>query len=120
MALGNLDAQRDWGFAGDYVEAMWLILQHSEPDDFVVATGQSHSVREFLELTFERLELDWRKHVEFDPRLMRPAEVDMLQGDSTKARTMLGWRPRVDFKGLVAMMVDADLELARRDLKAQS
>ncbi len=120
LALGNLDAQRDWGFAGDYVEAMWLILQHSEPDDFVVATGESHSVREFLELTFERLELDWRKHVEFDPRLMRPAEVDMLQGDATKARTVLGWRPRVGFKQLVAMMVDADLELARRELKAQS
>jgi GDPmannose 4,6-dehydratase len=120
LALGNLDAKRDWGFAGDYVEAMWLILQHSEPDDFVIATGESHSVQEFLELTFDRLGLDWRKHVEFDPRLMRPAEVDFLQGDAAKARKLLGWRPRVGFKELVAMMVDADLEIARRELKAQS
>ncbi len=120
LALGNLEAVRDWGFAGDYVEAMWLILQHSEPDDFVVATGESHSVREFLELTFEQLQLDWRKHVEFDQRLMRPAEVDLLQGDSTRARTVLGWRPKVNFEGLVAMMVQADLELARRELKAES
>ena len=120
LALGNLEAQRDWGFAGDYVEAMWLILQHSEPEDFVIATGQSHSVSEFLELAFERLDLDWRKHVEFDARLMRPAEVDVLQGDATRARTVLGWRPKVGFKDLVAMMVDADLEIARRELKAQS
>jgi GDPmannose 4,6-dehydratase len=120
LALGNLDAQRDWGFAGDYVEAMWLILQHSEPDDFVIATGESHSVREFLELTFDLLELDWRKHVDFDPRLMRPAEVDVLQGDSSRARAALGWRPKVGFKELIAMMVDADLEIARRELKAQS
>ncbi len=120
LALGNLDAKRDWGFAGDYVEAMWLILQHPEPDDFVIATGESHSVQEFLELAFQRLGLDWRKHVEFDPRLMRPAEVDILQGDATKARTLLAWRPKVGFKELVAMMVDADLELAHRELKAQS
>src|SRR5215469_210133 len=120
LALGNLDAVRDWGFAGDYVEAMWLILQHSEPEDFVIATGESHSVREFLELTFQLLELDFREHVEFDPRLMRPAEVDLLQGDSSRARNALGWRPKVGFKELVAMMVDADLELARRELKAES
>ncbi len=120
LALGNLDAKRDWGFAGDYVEAMWLILQHHEPEDFVIATGESHSVREFLELTFDRLQIDWRKHVEFDPRLMRPAEVDVLQGDATKARTALKWRPKVGFEELVAMMVDSDLELARRELKAGS
>ena len=99
---------------------MWLILQQPQPDDFVVATGESHSVREFLELTFEILELDWSEHVEFDPRLMRPAEVDRLQGDATKARAVLGWRPKVGFKELVAMMVEADLELARRELKAES
>ena len=120
LALGNLDAQRDWGFAGDYVEAMWLMLQQPQADDFVVATGESHSVQEFLELTFDRLELDWSKHVEFDPRLMRPAEVDVLQGDAAKARRVLGWRPKVGFKELVAMMVDADLELARRELKAET
>ncbi len=120
LALGNLDAERDWGFAGDYVEAMWLILQHSEPDDFVVATGERHSVREFLELVFDKLELDWRKYVEFDQRLMRPAEVDVLQGDSSRARTILGWRPKVGFRQLVEMMVESDLELARRELKAES
>jgi GDPmannose 4,6-dehydratase len=120
LALGNLEARRDWGFAGDYVEAMWLILQHHEPDDFIVATGESHQVQEFLELTFDRLGLDWRKHVEFDPRLMRPAEVDLLQGDAAKARRVLGWRPKVGFEKLIAMMVDADLELARRELKVES
>jgi GDPmannose 4,6-dehydratase len=120
LALGNLDAERDWGFAGDYVEAMWLILQHSEPDDFVVATGERHSVREFLELVFDKLDLDWRKYVEFDQRLMRPAEVDVLQGDSSRARTILGWRPKVGFRQLVEMMVESDLELARRELKAES
>jgi GDPmannose 4,6-dehydratase len=120
LALGNLEAQRDWGFAGDYVEAMWLILQHHEPGDFVIATGQSHSVQEFLELAFDRVRLDWRKHVEFDPRLMRPAEVDILRGDASRAHTVLGWRPKVNFEQLVAMMVDADLEIARRELKAES
>jgi GDPmannose 4,6-dehydratase len=120
IALGNLDAKRDWGFAGDYVEAMWLILQQPEADDFVISTGQTHSVQEFLEAAFERLELDWRKHIEFDPRLVRPAEVDILQGDASKARAQLNWRPKVAFKELVAMMVDADLELARRELKAES
>jgi GDPmannose 4,6-dehydratase len=120
LALGNLEAKRDWGFAGDYVEAMWLILQQPEADDFVIATGETHSVQEFLETVFERLELNWRKHVEFDPRLMRPAEVDILQGDASKARATLNWRPKVGFKELVTMMVDADLELARRELKAES
>ncbi len=120
ISLGNLEAKRDWGFAGDYVEAMWLILQQPEADDFVIATGETHSVQEFLEAAFERLELDWRKHVEFDPRLMRPAEVDILQGDASKARAKLNWRHKVGFKELVAMMVDADLELARRELKAES
>ena len=120
LALGNLEAMRDWGFAGDYVEAMWMILQQPEPDDFVIATGETHSVREFMELAFEKLELDWRKHVEFDQRLVRPAEVDILQGDASKARQVLGWQPKVTFKELVGIMIDADLELARRELKAGS
>jgi GDPmannose 4,6-dehydratase len=120
LALGNLEARRDWGFAGDYVEAMWLILQQPAPDDFVIATGETHSVEEFLETAFQRVNLDWREHVEFDPRLTRPAEVDVLQGDASKARRMLNWQPKVGFKELVAMMVDADLELAKRELKAKS
>jgi GDPmannose 4,6-dehydratase len=120
LALGNLEARRDWGFAGDYVEAMWLILQQPAPDDFVIATGETHSVQEFLETAFQRVNLDWREHVEFDPRLTRPAEVDVLQGDASKARRMLNWQPKVGFRELVAMMVDADLELARRELKAKS
>jgi GDPmannose 4,6-dehydratase len=120
LALGNLEAERDWGFAGDYVEAMWRILQQPEPDDFVVATGESHSVRQFLELTFEILELDWNKHVEFDARLMRPAEVDLLRGDAGRARRVLGWSPTVNFRELVTMMVEADLELARRELKVKA
>jgi len=120
LALGNLEARRDWGFAGDYVEAMWLILQQPSADDFVIATGETHSVQEFVEAVFEKLELDWRKYVEFDARQTRPAEVDILQGDASKARAVLGWRPKVGFRELVAMMVDADLELARRELKAES
>jgi GDPmannose 4,6-dehydratase len=119
LALGNLEAMRDWGFAGDYVEAMWMILQHPQADDFVIATGQTHSVREFMELAFEKLELDWRDHVEFDQRLVRPAEVDILQGDAGKARKALGWQPKVSFKELVGIMIDADMELARRELKAE-
>ena len=118
LSLGNLDGRRDWGFAGDYVEAMWLIMQQEKPDDFVIATGESHSVREFLELTFERLKLDWRKHLEIDPRFLRPSEVDVLCGDASKARRVLGWKPKVDFKQLVALMVDADLELAQRELRS--
>jgi GDPmannose 4,6-dehydratase len=119
VALGNLEAIRDWGFAGDYVEAMWMILQHPQADDFVIATGETHSVREFMEVAFEKLELDWREHVEFDQRLVRPAEVDILQGDASKARQALGWQPKVSFKELVGIMIDADMELARRELKVE-
>ncbi|MBE3603926.1 GDP-mannose 4,6-dehydratase [bacterium] len=118
LTLGNLDARRDWGFAGDYVEAMWLMLQQERPDDFVVATGETHSVREFLELTFARLGLDPARHVEFDPRFMRPAEVDILIGDSSKAKRILGWEPKIRFRQLVEMMVDADLELAEREKRS--
>jgi GDPmannose 4,6-dehydratase len=109
LALGNLDAHRDWGFAGDYVRAMWLMLQQDQADDYVIATGQSHSVRDLVELAFERVNLDWQKYVRIDPALIRPAEVDLLVGDSSKARAQLGWRPDVDFKELIHMMVDADL-----------
>jgi GDPmannose 4,6-dehydratase len=115
LALGNLDARRDWGFAGDYVEAMWLMMQQDAPDDYVIATGETHSVRDFLEAAFDRVGLDWQKCVETDPRYLRPSEVDALVGDATKARRVLGWAPRVSFDELVAMMVDADMELARRE-----
>jgi len=111
LRLGNLEAQRDWGFAGDYVKAMWLMLQQDEPGDFVVSTNETHSVREFCELAFERVGLDWEKHVVIDEAFFRPAEVDLLVGDSAKARTVLGWEPEVDFEGLVHMMVDADVAL---------
>jgi GDPmannose 4,6-dehydratase len=110
LSIGNLDAHRDWGFAGDYVRAMWLMLQQDQPDDYVIATGVSHSVRELVEIAFSRAGLDWRRYVRQDPSLLRPAEVDHLLGDATKAREKLGWAPSVDFKGLVEMMVDADLE----------
>jgi GDPmannose 4,6-dehydratase len=119
LNLGNLEARRDWGFAGDYVKAMWLMLQQERADDFVVATGQTHSVKEFVELAFDRLKLDWRKYVGFDPRLTRPSEVDVLCGDAAKARRVLGWEPSVSFEELVAMMVDADLELAQRECRAK-
>ena len=109
--LGNLDAKRDWGFAGDYVEGMWLMMQQDKPDDYVLATGETHSVREFVEKAFEHAGLDWKKHVEIDPRYFRPAEVDLLLGDATKAHQHLGWKPRVGFSELVRMMVDADLAL---------
>jgi GDPmannose 4,6-dehydratase len=115
LYLGNLDAQRDWGYAGDYVEAMWLMLQQEEPDDYVISTDETHSVREFCEKAFGRLGLDYREHVEIDPRYFRPAEVDLLLGDSRRARTKLGWSPRVSFAALVDMMVDADLDQARRE-----
>ena len=115
LYLGNLDTRRDWGFAGDYVEAMWLMLQQDEPDDFVVATGESHSVREFLEEAFGCAGLDWKEHVEIDSRYFRPSEVDHLQGDSSKARAKLGWAPKVSFTELVRMMVERDLDLARRE-----
>jgi GDPmannose 4,6-dehydratase len=107
--LGNLEARRDWGYAPDYVEALWLMMQRSEPDDFVVATGESHSVREFLDAAFEHVGLDWESHVEIDPRYFRPAEVDELLGDATKARQVLGWEPRVRFDELVRIMVEADI-----------
>ena len=110
LSLGNLDARRDWGFAGDYVRAMWLMLQQDRADDYVIATGRSHSVRELVEVAFSRAGLDWRDHVRTDPALLRPAEVDHLIGDPGKAETALGWRPGVDFEGLVRMMVDADME----------
>lgn len=115
LYLGNLDARRDWGYAGDYVEAMWLMLQQEEPDDYVIATGESHSVREFLELAFTHVNLDWRDWVEQDPRYLRPTEVYHLCGDASKARAKLGWRPRVSFPELVRMMVEHDLELARQE-----
>ena len=110
LQLGNLDAKRDWGFAPDYVEAMWRMLQQDEPDDFVIATGETHSVREFLDETFTCLGLDWHKHVEIDPRLARPSEVDLLLGDNTKARQVLGWTPSVTFARLAQIMIDSDLK----------
>ena len=118
LAMGNIDAMRDWGFAGDYVEGMWRILQHDNPDDFVLATGEMHSVREFLEVAFSLVDLDWRDYVTYDGRFDRPSEVDQLLGDSTKARTQLGWKPKIDFPGLVKMMVESDLALARRQVAA--
>jgi GDPmannose 4,6-dehydratase len=117
LYLGNLDAQRDWGFAGDYVEAMWLMLQQDQPDDYVIATGETHSVREFLDEAAAIAEVDWQKHVEIDPRYFRPAEVDQLIGDATKARERLGWKPRVKFKELARMMMEADLQLVRDELE---
>lgn len=110
LALGNLDAKRDWGFAGDYVRAMWMMLQQEQPDDYVVSTGQTHSVEEFVKIAFEYLDLDYKKYVVTDPRFVRPAEVDLLLGDPSHARKKLGWIPTVSFEGLVRMMVDADLE----------
>jgi GDPmannose 4,6-dehydratase len=121
LYLGNLDARRDWGYAKDYVEAMWLMLQADEPDDYVIATGENYSVRDFLGETFSYLDLDWEEFVETDPRYYRPAEVDLLLGDSSKARRVLGWEPKVSFKELVRLMVDHDLELARQeDLRKQA
>jgi GDPmannose 4,6-dehydratase len=109
LALGNLDACRDWGFAGDYVRAMWLMLQQEKADDYVIATGKTHSVRQLVEAAFGHVGLDWQKHVRIDPAFLRPAEVDHLIGDAAKARRVLGWEPSVSFERLVAMMVDADL-----------
>ena len=116
LRLGNLDAKRDWGFAGDYVEAMWLMLQQDEPADYVVATGAEHSVREFVEIAFERAGLDPDKHVVADPRFLRPAEVDHLVGDASKARRELEWAPRTSFRELVELMVDVDLERVGNEL----
>jgi GDPmannose 4,6-dehydratase len=115
LFLGNLDARRDWGFAGDYVRGMWSMLQGESPDDFVLATGESHSVREFAELAFAEADLDWQDFVEFDPRYLRPSEVDHLEGDASKAQEILGWEPEVGFEELTRMMVREDLELARRE-----
>ena len=109
LMLGNLNAQRDWGYAGDYVRAMWMMLRHDQPDDYVIATGVKHSVQDFVELAFEAVELDWRKYVEVDPSLLRPADVHTLCGDASKARSALGWEPEVSFPELVRMMVEADL-----------
>lgn len=115
LFLGNLEAKRDWGFAGDYVEGMWRMLQAAEPDDYVLATGETHSVREFAEKVFASLDLDYKEHVEYDAKYERPAEVDLLLGDYTKAKTKLGWEPKVGFDQLVQMMVDADLVLAKEE-----
>ena len=116
LYLGTLDARRDWGYAKDYCEMMWTMLQQDNPDDYVVATGETHSVREFCEATFARLDLDWKDYVKHDPRYERPAEVELLLGDPSKAKRQLGWEPKVKFKELVEIMVDADLELARQEL----
>ena len=115
LYLGNLDAKRDWGYAGDFIEAMWMMLQQPFPDDYIVATGESHSVREFLDLAGACCGVDWKQHVETDPRYFRPAEVDFLLGDSSKARLKLNWKPRVTFEALVRMMVEHDLDLARQE-----
>jgi len=115
LYLGNLDAKRDWGYAGDYVETMWLMLQQDKPDDYVISTGETHSVREFLGEVFGYLDLDWQKYVEIDPRYFRPSEVDCLRGDASKARKVLKWEPKVTFKELARMMTDGDMEIARRE-----
>jgi GDPmannose 4,6-dehydratase len=120
LVMGNLDAKRDWGFAGDYVRAMWLMLQQDKPDDYVVATGETYSVRELLELAFSAVDLDYHDFVEFDERYMRPSEVDVLLGDPTKAKKILGWKPEVDFRALITMMIEHDLELARREKFAET
>jgi GDPmannose 4,6-dehydratase len=117
LYLGNLDAQRDWGYAKEYVEMMWLMLQQDNPDDYVVATNETHSVKEFCQETFGHLGLDWEKHVKYDQRYERPAEVELLIGDPAKARKQLGWEPKVRFKELVRIMVDHDLDLAKQELQ---
>ncbi len=117
LVLGNLSASRDWGFAGDYVEAMWLMLQHGKPDDYVVATGETHSVQEFCDLVFTKLDLDYNKYVRIDEKYYRPAEVDILLGEPTKAKQQLGWNPKVSFNGLIDMMIESDLKLANNELK---
>ena len=117
LRLGNLDAKRDWGFAGDYVKAMWLMLQQDKPDDYVVGTGETHSVRELCEVAFGYLGLDWRKYVVVDPKLFRPADVDLLVADASKARRVLGWEPTVTFEELIKMMVDADLEQLKQEAR---
>jgi GDPmannose 4,6-dehydratase len=120
LVMGNLDSKRDWGFAGDYVRAMWLMLQQDKPEDYVVATGETHSIHELLDVAFSHLQLDYRDFIEFNTKYTRPSEVDVLLGDATKARKSLGWVPEVDFKGLITMMVEHDLELARREKFAKT
>ncbi len=115
LYLGNLEAKRDWGFAADFVEAMWLMLQQDKPDDYVVATGETHSVREFVELVFRKLNMEYRDHVSIDPKYFRPTEVDILLGDATKARKKLGWEPKVGFDQLIDMMIESDMELAKKE-----
>ena len=117
LAMGNLDAKRDWGYAGDYVRAMWLMLQAEKPDDYVIATGATHTVRELCEVAFSHVGLDWQAHVKIDPQFIRPAEVELLLGDAGKAQRVLGWKPSVDFAALVKMMVDADLARVRREMQ---
>jgi GDPmannose 4,6-dehydratase len=119
LYLGNLEAKRDWGYAGDYVEGMWRIVQRDEPDDYVLATGETHSVGEFCEEAFGLLGLDWREFVKHDPRYERPSEVDLLLGDAAKARRVLDWQPKVSFKELVRLMVEADMRVARQELAVQ-
>jgi len=120
LFLGNLDAKRDWGYAPEYVEAMWQMMQQDKPDDFVIATGETHSVREFLKEAFAYAGLDWQSCVELDPRYLRPTEVDLLQGDSSKARVAFGWRPKTDFKSLIHLMVDADRKILALQLKGKA
>lgn len=112
--MGNLDSRRDWGFAGDYVEAMWLMLQQQSPDDYVLATGQTHSVHDLLDVAFSCVGLDWKEYVQIDPKLIRPAEVDFLRGDPTRAREKLGWTPKISFEELIRLMVEADLAALRK------
>ncbi|MEK6867748.1 MAG: GDP-mannose 4,6-dehydratase [Nanoarchaeota archaeon] len=115
LRMGNLDAKRDWGFAGDYVEAMWLMMQQEKPDDYVIATGETHSIRELLDVAFSHAGLDYKNYVVVDPKFLRPAEVDLLCGDANKAKNILGWKPKVSFKELITMMVDSDLELLKKN-----
>jgi GDPmannose 4,6-dehydratase len=117
LFLGNMDARRDWGYAPDYVRAMWMMLQQDSPDDYVVSTGETHEVRELCRLAFSAADLDWEQHVIIDEKFLRPAEVDLLVGDPSKAHSVLGWEPEVDFASLVAMMVDADMNLVRNTLR---
>jgi GDPmannose 4,6-dehydratase len=117
LRMGNLDAQRDWGFAGDYVEAMWMMLNHTTPEDFVIATGVKHSVRQLVETAFQHAGLKWEEHLEIDPALIRPADVNTLRGDASRARAVLGWKPRVSFEELIHMMVDADLARVRKEMR---
>jgi len=120
LFLGNLDARRDWGYAPEYVEAMWLMLQQPHPEDYVIATGEAHTVKEFVQEVFDYLGLDWKKHIRFDARYVRPAEVDVLLGDASKAKKELGWQPRTSFSELVRIMVNADLEIAEREVHANA